>query len=128
MKSPGILSACFFVFLAVPAFAQQPLPVPRNLQVPYLKGTRASDGKPGPKYWQNTADYDINVNFDPATRLMQGTVAIAYVISNILIAVVIGGILLPIVFIVSVIFSIIGFTKAKDGTNYRYPFALRLIK
>ncbi|MBH0009140.1 DUF4870 domain-containing protein [Salinibacterium sp. UTAS2018] len=58
----------------------------------------------------------------------QITVAIAYVISNILIAVVIGGILLPIVFIVSVIFSIIGFTKAKDGTNYRYPFALRLIK
>jgi uncharacterized Tic20 family protein len=28
----------------------------------------------------------------------------------------------------SLIFSIIGFTKAKDGTNYRYPFALRLIK
>ncbi|EAR25427.1 hypothetical protein A20C1_04151 [marine actinobacterium PHSC20C1] len=28
----------------------------------------------------------------------------------------------------SLIFSIIGFTKAKDGTSYRYPFALRLIK
>ncbi len=30
--------------------------------------------------------------------------------------------------VVSIIFSIIGFTKAKDGINYRYPFALRLIK
>ncbi|MBH0115693.1 DUF4870 domain-containing protein [Salinibacterium sp. NG253] len=58
----------------------------------------------------------------------QITMAIAYIISNILTVVVIGAILLPIVFIVSVVFSIIGFTKAKDGTNYRYPFALRLIK
>ena len=30
--------------------------------------------------------------------------------------------------VVSIIFSIIGFTKAKDGNHYRYPFALRLIK
>jgi hypothetical protein len=30
--------------------------------------------------------------------------------------------------VVAIIFSIIGFTKAKDGTSYRYPFALRLIK
>ncbi|QYH35943.1 DUF4870 domain-containing protein [Salinibacterium sp. M195] len=29
---------------------------------------------------------------------------------------------------VGLIFSIIGFTKAKDGEHYRYPFALRLIK
>jgi len=30
--------------------------------------------------------------------------------------------------IVTVIFSILGFLKAKDGVPYRYPFALRLIK
>ena len=29
---------------------------------------------------------------------------------------------------IAVIFSIIAFTKAKDGINYRYPFAIRLIK
>ncbi|WP_010202908.1 DUF4870 domain-containing protein [Salinibacterium sp. PAMC 21357] len=29
---------------------------------------------------------------------------------------------------VGLIFSIIGFTKAKDGNHYRYPFAIRLIK
>ena len=29
---------------------------------------------------------------------------------------------------ISIIFSIIGFTKAKDGVHYRYPFAIRLIK
>jgi uncharacterized Tic20 family protein len=30
--------------------------------------------------------------------------------------------------VVSVVFSIQGFLKAKDGIGYRYPFALRLIK
>jgi hypothetical protein len=32
------------------------------------------------------------------------------------------------IWVVGIIFSIIGFTKAKDGIHYRYPFALRLIK
>ena len=58
----------------------------------------------------------------------QITLAIAQVVAWILTLVIIGGILLPLIFIASLIFSIIGFTKAKDGANYRYPFALRLIK
>ncbi|GGK86956.1 membrane protein [Salinibacterium xinjiangense] len=33
-----------------------------------------------------------------------------------------------VIIIVSIIFSIMGFLKAKDGIAYRYPFALRLIK
>ena len=33
-----------------------------------------------------------------------------------------------VVIIVSIIFSIMGFLKAKDGVAYRYPFAIRLIK
>lgn len=40
----------------------------------------------------------------------------------------IGLLLVPAVYVVRLIFSIIGFLKAKDGSNYRYPFALRLIK
>jgi uncharacterized Tic20 family protein len=32
------------------------------------------------------------------------------------------------IWIFSLIFSIQGFLKAKDGAHYRYPFALRLIK
>lgn len=60
------------------ALAQAPLPVPRNLQATYIKGTRAETGLPGPNYWQNTADYDLSVSFDPATRRVAGTVAIRY--------------------------------------------------
>jgi uncharacterized Tic20 family protein len=29
---------------------------------------------------------------------------------------------------ISIIFSILGFVKAKDGVHYRYPFAIRFIK
>ena len=62
---------------ALTARAQQ-LPVPRNIQAAYANGTRAESGLPGPRYWQNTADYAIKVNFNPATRLIQGTVEITY--------------------------------------------------
>ncbi|OUJ72612.1 M1 family metallopeptidase [Hymenobacter crusticola] len=60
------------------ALAQQPLPIPRNLEATYAKGTRAPNGQPGPSYWQNTADYAIKVNVDPASRRILGSVAIDY--------------------------------------------------
>ncbi|WP_310397973.1 M1 family metallopeptidase [Hymenobacter sp.] len=66
------------LLFSLPALAQPPLPVPRNLQATYAKGTRAETGQPGPKYWQNSADYDLQVSFDPATRRIAGTAAILY--------------------------------------------------
>lgn len=44
--------------------AQPTLPVPRNIQRAYDKNTRDISGKPGIKYWQNFAAYDLNVHFD----------------------------------------------------------------
>ena len=58
----------------------------------------------------------------------QITVAIAYVIGSILTVIVIGPLISLAAWIVAVIFSIMGFLKAKDVVAYRYPFALRLIK
>ena len=58
----------------------------------------------------------------------QITLLIGYVIAGILSFVIIGIILYPILGILSIVFSILGFLKAKDGIGYRYPFALRLIK
>ncbi|MCB2407817.1 M1 family metallopeptidase [Hymenobacter lucidus] len=77
-KFPQLLAtACLFLLCTV-ALAQQPLPIPLNLQKTYAQGTRAQNGQPGPNYWQNTADYDINVSFEPKTRLVAGTVSISY--------------------------------------------------
>jgi len=75
------LRLSLFVLLSLTysaSLAQAPLPMPRNLRATYAKGTRSPTGQPGPKYWQNTSDYTIKVNFDPATRLLAGTVSIAY--------------------------------------------------
>lgn len=60
-----------------------------------------------------------------------------YIVINILAAIVgaitfgIGGLLIILVWVVailSIVLSIMGFLKAKDGIAYRYPFAIRLIK
>lgn len=75
-----IKSFCVFVsfFYGLEAIAQQILPLPKNIKAAYEKGTRSADGKPGKNYWQNTADYDLKINFDPATRLLNGTEEIVY--------------------------------------------------
>ncbi|UOG76648.1 M1 family metallopeptidase [Hymenobacter tibetensis] len=77
MKPPVTLTGVLILAAALRSFGQQ-LPIPLNLQATYAKGTRAATGAPGPKYWQNSAEYDINVSFDPATRKVAGTVDIAY--------------------------------------------------
>jgi hypothetical protein len=60
------------------SFAQTTLTVPLNLQATYNKGTRTTSGAPGKNYWQNKADYTIKVNFNPQSRVLDGTVDIIY--------------------------------------------------
>ena len=69
------LSFCCF---AGSGTAQVSLPVPRNIQAAIDKGTRTPTGEPGVHYWQNGADYSIQVRFDPRTRLVSGRESIVY--------------------------------------------------
>lgn len=39
---------------------------------------RAADGTPGPKYWQNRADYNINAKLDDSLQNISATVQITY--------------------------------------------------
>ncbi|HET7040999.1 MAG TPA: hypothetical protein VFI13_03225, partial [Gemmatimonadales bacterium] len=39
---------------------------------------RTADGRPGPKYWQQRADYDIAATLDTAAKKLTGTVRITY--------------------------------------------------
>ena len=39
---------------------------------------RSADGRPGPQYWQNRADYTIRARLDPASHVISGTVEIRY--------------------------------------------------
>ncbi len=58
----------------------------------------------------------------------QITMFIAYVVCKVLILLVIGIFLLPVAWIVNLVFCIIAGIKVYEGVAYRFPFALRLIK
>ena len=65
------------MFLAYTADAQ--LPVEQIFKQAYQKGTRDVSGMPGKNYWQNTANYDLKIDFNPLTRLVSGTVEVEYI-------------------------------------------------
>lgn len=71
--------ALLIMFCSGTVSAQQSLPIPAEIQRTYDNGTRSMTGKPGKDYWQNTADYDLKVNFNPVSRLLKGQVEITYV-------------------------------------------------
>ncbi|RZK36568.1 MAG: M1 family peptidase, partial [Hymenobacter sp.] len=51
---------------------------PRDIKRAFDRGTRAADGRPGPKYWQNRARYDITVQAAPPARDIRGRETITY--------------------------------------------------
>ena len=58
----------------------------------------------------------------------QITVAIAWLIAIVLSFLLIGFLLYPVIMIGNIILCIIAGMKANEGVDYRYPFALRLVK
>ena len=58
----------------------------------------------------------------------QITVAIAYIVSSILVVVLIGTLMLAAVWVANLVLCILAAVKANNGEAYRYPFTLRLIK
>ncbi len=69
---------CVYLVLGT-AFAQRTeLYMPVNIQKAYQNSTRNMDGTPGEKYFQNRADYQIQVQVDPETRIVQGQETVVY--------------------------------------------------
>lgn len=60
------------------AAAQSALFMPRDIKAAYARGTRSPDGRPGPRYWQNRARYDITVQAAPPARDIRGREQITY--------------------------------------------------
>jgi hypothetical protein len=74
-----LLTLLLLAGLAETAAAQtQPLYMPRDIKAAFAKGTRSLDGRPGPKYWQNRARYDITVQAAPPARDIRGRETITY--------------------------------------------------
>jgi hypothetical protein len=78
MKTNRYLFSALLLLAATTGLTQTALPVPLNVEQAVRKGSRTTSGIPGIHYWQNTADYSIQVHFDPATRLVSGTEQITY--------------------------------------------------
>ena len=55
-----------------------PLDVPAGYERAVERGTRSPNGSPGPRYWQQSADYDIAVRLDTEARRLDGTTTVAY--------------------------------------------------
>lgn len=56
----------------------QSLYMPLNIRRAYEKQTRSHDGQPGPRYWQNRAEYRINAAVDLPAREVSGRAEIKY--------------------------------------------------
>jgi uncharacterized Tic20 family protein len=58
----------------------------------------------------------------------QITMMLAFVVSWVLAFILIGLLLMPLLWIANLVFCILAAIAASKGENYRYPFALRLVK
>lgn len=65
--------------IASVSIGAQALYMPRNVKRAFEAGTRSADGRPGPKYWQNKATYNISINVAPPNRTITGSEEITYV-------------------------------------------------
>ncbi len=86
-----LMNLCFLTLLmcvfALTSFAQQPTQT-SNYDAHAAFGPlfytqngneyRSASGYPGPKYWQNKADYSITANLDEASNTVTGSVTITY--------------------------------------------------
>jgi hypothetical protein len=77
-RPSNVFFLIIFLFTVSIADSQSTLPVPVNIRRAYNNGTRSLSGKPGSRYWQNKADYNIKISFQPDSRLLSGTVSINY--------------------------------------------------
>ncbi len=72
------------LLLTLTASAQDSRPIPYPVfTTPHFdgavqRGTRSLDGRPGPNYWTNRADYRIRATLSPQTNMLRGTEEITY--------------------------------------------------
>ena len=127
---------------APPPYAPPPPPGSYNLQIPWRSGPDDTTwallghlsffvlGIIAPLIIMLTKGKESGFIRDQAVEALNFhiTVAIASVISGILIIVIVGIILLPIVLIAAAVLSVIAAIAASRGEAYRYPFNWRLVK
>lgn len=72
------LVSIVFVFLLFTALGQQPYFLSKELKKAIAHQTRTTSGQPGTAYWQNRADYTMNVKVADNLRSLNGEATILY--------------------------------------------------
>lgn len=68
----------------LPKNLERPVPNSISYEIPHhykqavKNGTRTKNGEPGPDYWRQYSEYEIDVKIDPATKLLEGNSHITY--------------------------------------------------
>ena len=81
---PSPVAAAPVTVAPTPVRSMDARPLPMRVEYPtgfrraIASGTRTEDGRPGPAYWQQWADYDISVTVDAANKRVEGTTRIVY--------------------------------------------------
>ncbi|MEI7037576.1 M1 family metallopeptidase [Fulvimonas yonginensis] len=80
---PFFLVGALLALATAAAAADKPRYDPLETFAPFtypdpVNAYRSADGKPGPLFWQNRADYRIEATLDPASRLLTGRETITY--------------------------------------------------
>lgn len=84
MKFTSIKLFIFAIGSSISLFAQERnnynynVAFANNFYVKYGSETRSASGKPGPKYWQNRADYILTANLDDKSKEISGTEILTY--------------------------------------------------
>lgn len=76
MKKLNLLS--ILILLCFSMVFSQENPLPLNIQKAYAAETRSSDGLPGSAYWQNSSNYQIDVEVDTEADRVSGKAVITY--------------------------------------------------
>jgi len=76
MKKTLLLLASLLVSFS--SFSQSGFFEPRELQRAYENGSRSRDGAPVEDYWQNSANYDLQVRLNPESKILKGEGQITY--------------------------------------------------
>src|SRR6478609_8771470 len=85
----NIIAICVLVFIRITAFAQFPQPEPQQQKwqgkfeqldqmLPTPNSYRSSSGAPGADYWQQRADYVIQVELNDENQSITGSETITY--------------------------------------------------
>ena len=68
----------FYILHPSSGIHSQTLFLPKNIKQAYDNGTRTFTGNPGPAYWQNHADYTLDVALNPDNNQLTGNAHIEY--------------------------------------------------